>query len=258
MTTHFLVQPRIDGSGGVLVGDGAPSGGYGGPAGSTMVYLRNDASSASAALYITVNGGTTWVASQALDAELTALGGLTSAADGLPYFTGLGTAALATFTAFARTLLAEVDAAGVRAALGLDTGDTAAFVNVNIAGDVNTTNVNCTGTIFITKESATPGASTAAAGAASGDAGVLPAATANVYPTTAADDTKGVRVHAGDQVTGRRLFIGNGVSNKILNVYAPTGGSINGGAGDAAVPSVSGRGVIMYCLDADANTWLAW
>lgn len=105
---------------------------------------------------------------------------------------------------------------------------------------------------------AASGASTAGAGTTTTDAGVLPAGTAPVYPTTAADDTVGVRIDAADQVTGRLLFIGNGVSNKILKVYAPTGGTINGAAANAAFSSVSGKGVIVYCLDATANTWFAW
>lgn len=106
--------------------------------------------------------------------------------------------------------------------------------------------------------SPTPGASTAAAGTTTADAGVLPAATAKVYPTTAADGTKGVRVHADDKVTGRMLFIGNGVSTTVLKVYGPSGAAINGAAADAAFSGVSGKGVILYCLDATANTWLAW
>lgn len=102
------------------------------------------------------------------------------------------------------------------------------------------------------------GASTAAAGSATGDAGALPAATSRVYPTTAADDTKGVVVHDDDKVTGRLLLVGNGVSDKILKVYPATGGTINGAAANAAFSSASGKSVIMFCLSSGGNTWLAW
>jgi uncharacterized protein YaaW (UPF0174 family) len=77
-----------------------------------------------------------------------------------------------------------------------------------------------------------------------------------VYPTTAADDTKGVIINAADQVTGRTLFIGNGVSNKILKVYGPAGATINGAAANAGFSSASGKGVIAICLNGTSNTWL--
>ena len=90
----------------------------------------------------------------AIPAAIDALDALTPAADRLPYFTNGTTAALATFSAFARTLLDDADAATARATLGAGTVSSVALT-MPTGFSVANSPVTGSGTLAVTLASQT-------------------------------------------------------------------------------------------------------
>jgi len=91
----------------------------------TGITLTNDTASEGGTPTIAVTANTY----QPLDTELTALAGLTSGADKLPYFTGSGTASVTDITSTARSVLDDTSTSAMRTTLGLAIGTDVAAIS---------------------------------------------------------------------------------------------------------------------------------
>ena len=96
----------------------------------TGITLTNDTASEGGTPTIAVTANTY----QPLDTELTAIAGLTSAADKLPYFTGAGTASTTDITSAARSILDDASTGAIRTTLGVGTGDSPTFAGATLDG----------------------------------------------------------------------------------------------------------------------------
>lgn len=105
----------------------------------TGITLTNDTASEGGTPTIAVTANTY----QPLDAELTAIAELTSAADKLPYFTGSGTASTTDITSAARSILDDTTTGDIRTTLGVGTGDSPTFAGATLDGvQVGVTDAN--------------------------------------------------------------------------------------------------------------------
>lgn len=187
----------------------------------------------------------TTIGAQQADTTLTALSGLATDTNKLPYFTAVDAAAVTDLSAFGRSLIDDADAAAARTTLGLGTISTQDSSSVAITGG------SITGITDLAIADGGTGASTAAG--ARTNLGLGSAAVANVQ-ASATDTT------AGRVLTVGAFGLGSvGTTTTNLNAISVSGfykaGSTATGIPDIA--TVLGYNVY-YQGDVDFGTMTAW
>lgn len=172
---------------------------------------------------------------QAIDPELTSIAGLTSAADRVPYYTGSGTAALATFTATGRTLTGATTARAAYDALNGAEATVASATTTDI-GAASSDKVSITGTTTITGFG-TVAAGTFRQGRFTGALTLTHNATSLILPGAA-----NITTAAGDRFQAYSLGSGNWVVSSYTKadgtaVVGGGGGVSDGDKGDITVSS---------------------
>jgi hypothetical protein len=186
---------------------------------------------------------------QPLDAELTAIAGLTSAADKVPYFTGSGTAAVADFTSFGRSLVDDANSSAARTTLGLVIGTDVQAYDPQLADVAGLTPTDGNfivgdGTNFVTESGSTARTSLGLGSIATQDASNVTISGGSITGITdlaVADGGTGASTAAGARVNLLPSYTGNAGKVLAVNVGATdveyitiaTGG---GGTGDVVGP----------------------
>ena len=186
---------------------------------------------------------------QPLDAELTAIAGLTSAADKVPYFTGSGTAAVADFTSFGRSLVDDANSSAARTTLGLVIGTDVQAYDPQLADVAGLTPTDGNfivgdGTNFVTESGSTARTSLGLGSIATQDASnvtITGGSITGITDLAVADGGTGASTAAGARVNLLPSYTGNAGKVLAVNVGATdveyitiaTGG---GGTGDVVGP----------------------
>lgn len=196
----------------------------------------------------------TTIGAQASDATLTAVAGVTTAANKLIYFTGVDTAAATDLSAFGRSLIDDADASAARTTLGLASGAT---TTVGTMATQNTNSVSITGGSItgITDLAITDGGTGAStAEGARSNLGLGTAAVANVT-TSNNDTTAGRLMKTGDFGLGAGQMAVSDCNSAILTgFYVTSGSAANKPAGATASVRMSVFGdastvIHQYCYD---------